>query len=206
MKIKTVIIGIIVALLVGLVGTICVQHNTLQKTKASLELAVNNNKAYELENLELKDQAIAFKFTIGQINHSKDSLIQKLNQVRKDLKIKDKEVLNLQYLISENQKSDSIVFVHDTIFQRGTVIDTLIGDEWSRLALHAEYPNLLNVDYSFNNETAVVVHGSRVIVGTPKKCFIGRWFQKKQNIVEINVVQQNPYCKNKENKFIEVIK
>lgn len=129
MKIKTVIIGIIVALLVGLVGTICVQHNTLQKTKASLELAVNNNKAYELENLELKDQAIAFKFTIGQINHSKDSLIQKLNQVRKDLKIKDKEVLNLQYLISENQKSDSIVFVHDTIFQRGTVIDTLIGDE-----------------------------------------------------------------------------
>ena len=206
MKTKLTILGVILIIIGLLAGTIFVQRARIQNLNNELAVAVNNNKAYEFENQGLKDKAMEFQFTVDQLNNSKDSLIQKINQIRKDLKIKDKQIIDLQYLASENSKRDSIVFVHDTLFQKGVAIDTLIGDKWSKLALHCEYPNLVDVNYSFNNETTVVVHGSRVTVDPPKKCFLSRWFQKKQDIVEVDIVQENPYCTNKESKFIKILK
>ena len=96
--------------------------------------------------------------------------------------------------------------MHDTIFQKGATLDTLIGDDWSSLSLHAEYPNILNVEYAFKNSTIIALHNARVTVDPPKKCWIGRLFQKKQTVVEIDVVQENPYCVQKDQKFIEIIK
>lgn len=206
MQSKLTIFGIILILFGLLIGGIFIQRAKIRNLNNELSIAVNNNKAYELENQGLKNKAIEFQFTVDQLNDSKDSLINKINQIRKDLKIKDKQIIDLQYLASENNKRDSIVFVHDTLFRQGVAIDTLIGDKWSRLALHCEYPNLVDVDYSFNNETTVIIHGSRVTVDPPKKCFLKRWFQKKQDIVEVDIVQENPYCTNKESKFIKVVK
>jgi hypothetical protein len=62
------------------------------------------------------------------------------------------------------------------------------------------------VDYSFKNETLVIMHDSRVTVDPPKKCWLGRLFQKKQTIVEIDVAEQNPYCTVKNQKFIKIVK
>ena len=129
MKTKLTIFGIILIILGLLCGTIFVQRARIHNLNNSLTVALNNNKAYELENQDLKDKAIEFQFTIDQIKHSEDSIINKLNEVRKQLKIKDKEVIDLQYLASVNQRKDSIVFVHDTLFRKGVAIDTLIGDK-----------------------------------------------------------------------------
>ena len=129
MKTKLTILGVILIIIGLLAGTIFVQRARIQNLNNELAVAVNNNKAYEFENQGLKDKAMEFQFTVDQLNNSKDSLIQKLNQIRKDLKIKDKQIIDLQYLASENSKRDSIVFVHDTLFQKGVAIDTLIGDK-----------------------------------------------------------------------------
>ena len=129
MKTKLTILGIILIVIALLTGTIFVQNARIHNLNNSLAVAVNNNKAYELENQGLKDKAVEFQFTIDQIKHSEDSLINKLDEIRKRLKIKDKELLDLQYLASQNQRKDSIVFVHDTLFHKGVAIDTLIGDK-----------------------------------------------------------------------------
>ena len=208
-KLKLTIIGILAALFIGLGMTVWQQSAKIQRLNNDLIVAVNNNKAYEAERDSLKDNAIQFQFTIDQINHSNDSLVNKINDIRKQVKIKDKQISELQYFASVNSKRDTIYLKEhatDTIFQVGVAIDTLIGDDWSRLAIRAEYPNVLDVDYSFKNETLVVMHDSRVTVDPPKKCWLARLFQKKQTIVEIDVVQENPYCENKEQKFIKVVK
>jgi hypothetical protein len=57
----------------------------------------------------------------------------------------------------------------------------------------------------FKNSTNVVFYNSRVTIDPPKKCWLARLFQKKHNVVEIDVVQENPYCTNKEEKFIKII-
>lgn len=204
-NIKLYIIGALIAILCGLGIAIKAQYNKIQELNSELLVATNNNKAYETERDSLKDNAVQFQFTINQMNHSKDSLVNKLNEIRKQLKIKDKEINELQYFASTTQKADT-VFVPDTIFKVGVALDTTIGDAWSRLAIHAEYPNVLEADYSFKNSTVVVMHNSRVTVDAPKKCWLARLFQKKQTIVEIDVVQENPYCVNQEQKFIEIIK
>lgn len=205
LKIKLIIGLICMLVCAGLGLTIKAQSDKIKHLTEELVVASNNNKAYERENSSLNGKLIEFQLNADQLNASNDSLVQKLNDIRKQLKIKDKQISHLQYLASENRKKDT-VYVKDTIFQKGVVLDTLIGDDWSSLKLHAEYPNILSADYSFKNSTAILTHTSRVTVDPPKKCWIGRLFQKKQTIVEIDVVQENPYCENKESKFIEIIK
>ena len=51
-----------------------------------------------------------------------------------------------------------------------------------------------------------IVDYRKETIDPPKKCFIARWFQKKQEVIEVNVVEKNPYIENKKSKFIEVIK
>lgn len=204
-NIKFWIIGILIATLVGLGVAIKLQSDKIKELNTELLVSTNNNKAYEAERDSLKDNAIQFQFTVDQLNHSKDSLVSRLNELRKELKIKDKEINELQYFASTTQKIDT-VFARDTIFKMGASLDTLIKDDWSKLAIHAEYPNVISADYSFKNSTVVVMHNSRVTVDPPKKCWLARLFQKKQTIVEIDVVQENPYCTNEEQKFIQIIK
>ena len=204
-KLKLMIYGIIAAVIIGLGFTIKIQHDKIDRLNHEVSVAVNNNKAYEAERDSLNKKTLQFQFTIDQLNYSNDSLIQKINAVRKQLKLKDKEITELQYFASQTTKRDSIV-VHDSIFVKGVALDTLIEDYWSRLAIHAEYPNLLDIESSFRNETTVVLHTSRVTIDPPKKCKLLRWFQKKQDVVEVDVVQENPYCVDKEKKFIKIIK
>lgn len=208
-KVKLTLLCIIVAIIAGLGVMTWQQSIKIKKLNTELLVSTNNNKAYEAERDSLKDNAVQFQFTIDQLNHSNDSLVNKINDIRKQVKVKDKQISELQYFASVNSKRDTIYLKEhsiDTIFQAGVAIDTLIGDDWSRLAIRAEYPNLLDVDYSFRNETLVVMHDSRVTVDPPKKCWLARLFQKKQTIVEIDVVQENPYCENKEQKFIKIVK
>ena len=204
-NVKTILLCLIIALIAGLGIVTWQQSAKIKRLNTELLVSTNNNKAYEAERDSLKDNAIQFQFTIDQLKYSQDSLVNKLNEVRKQLKIKDKEINQLQYFASITQKADT-VFVSDTIFKTGVAIDTLIADDWSKLALHAEYPNIISADYSFKNSTIVVMHNSRVTVDPPKKCWLARLFQKKQTIVEIDVVQENPYCTNQEQKFIEIVK
>lgn len=208
-KLKTIALCLIAALIVGL-GLMTWQQSTkIKRLNDKLLVSVNNNKAYEAERDSLKNNTVQFQFTVDQLNHSNDSLINKINEIRKQVKVKDKKISELQYFASVNSKRDTIYLknnAQDTIFQVGVALDTLLKDDWSQLAIRAEYPNILDVDYSFKNETVVVMHDSRVTVDPPKKCWLGRLFQKKQTIVEIDVVQENPYCENKEQKFIKIIK
>ena len=42
-------------------------------------------------------------------------------------------------------------------------------------------------------------------INPPKKCWLLRLFQKKHTILEVNVIEKNPYSENKQQRFIEII-
>lgn len=203
-KIKLIIGLIIVAIIVGLGTTVVVMNNRIDKLNTEVAEATTNIKAYELENLALKDNTIEFQYTIEQLNHSKDSLNQKINKLRKDLKIKDKDIQKLQYVLSENQKKDSII-IHDTLFIEKVKIDTTLSDDWSKLHLQLEFPNKVVTEYSFKNESLVTTYLKKETIKPPHKCIFIRWFQKKHKMIYVEVNEQNPYCEIKEQKFINII-
>ena len=199
-------IQIIAAILISILGvTTYIQYEKVKSLNIELSISKSNEKAFIEENNELKDRNLAFKFTIDQINYLNDSLITKMNEVRKELKIKDKDLKQMQYLLSTAQKTDTIVF-RDTLFRdRNLQIDTLLGDSWYNIKLGLSYPNLITTTPTFKSEKYIVTSSRKETIKPPKKCAIARWFQKKHKVVEVIIHEKNPYITNKETRFIEIV-
>lgn len=199
-------IGIIALALILVLGvTTYVQYEKVNSLKTELSISKSNEKAFIAENNGLKEENIAFKFTIDQLNYFNDSLTTKMNEVRKELKIKDKDLKQMQYLLSQAQKKDTIRF-RDTLFiDKNLQLDTLIGDEWYNIRLGLKYPNLITTTPTFKSEMYIVASSKKETVNPPKKCAIARWFQKKHKVIRVEVIEENPYIENKQNRFIEII-
>ena len=196
-------IVILVSLLAISTYTLCTNN---QKLKEEISISMSNQKAFIAENSSLKEENRVFKFTVEQLNHYNDSILQKMNEVRKELKIKDRDLKQMQYLLSEAQKKDTTV-LRDTLFREPTLkIDTLLGNRWYQMKLGLRYPSTIITEPKFVSEKYVIVSYKKETINPPKKCFIARWFQKKQQVIEVNVVEKNPYIENKKSKFTEVIK
>lgn len=174
-------------------------------SRKEVDIFASNQKAYIQENNGLKDQNQVFQFTIQQLSYYNDSLLVEMNKVREELKIKDREVKSLSYLLSTASKVDSI-FVRDTIFKNNVSIDTLIGDNWYQLRLGLKYPNRIIVNPSFVSEKYIITHYNKETINPPKKFFLWRLFQRKHKVVEVNILEKNPYIENNKSRFIEIIK
>ena len=202
---KYIRIGIVI-----LVGLLAISTYTLytnnQKLKEEISVSMSNQKAFIAENSSLKEENRVFKFTVEQLNYYNDSILQKMNDVRKELSIKDKDLKQMQYLLSEATKKDTIVF-RDTLFKEPTLnVDTLVGDKWYNIRLGLKYPNLITTNPTFISEKYIIVNKKKETINPPKKFFLFRWFQRKHTILEVNMVERNPYIENKNNRFIEIIK
>ena len=202
---KCIRIGIVILVSLLAISTYTLYTNN-KKLKEEISISMSNQKAFIAENSSLKEENRVFKFTIEQLNHYNDSILQKMNEVRKELKIKDKDLKQMQYLLSEAQKKDTIVF-RDTLFREPTLkIDTLLGDRWYQMKLGLRYPSTIITEPKFVSEKYVIVDYKEETINPPKKCWLLRLFQEKQKVIEVNVVEKNPYIENKKSKFIEVIK
>lgn len=203
--IKYVRIGIVIIIGVLFAGTYTL-YNKNQDLTEELSVLVSNQKAFIAENSSLKDENRVFKFTVEQLNYYNDSILQKMNDVRKELKIKDGNLKQMQYLLSEATKKDTIVF-RDTLFKELTLdIDTLVGDKWYQMRLGLKYPSTITTEPKFVNEKYIMVDYKKETINPPKKCWLLRLFQKKHKVVEVNVVEKNPYSENKQQRFIEIVK
>ena len=202
---KYIRIGIVILVSFLAISTYTLYTNN-KKLKEEISISISNQKAFIVENSSLKEENRVFKFTIEQLNHYNDSILQKMNEVRKKLKIKAKDLKQMQYLLSEAQKKDTIVF-RDTLFREPTLkIDTLLGDRWYQMKLGLKYPSTIITKPKFTSEKYVIMNYKRETIDPSRKCFIARWFQKKHKIVEVEVVEKNPYIENKQQRFIEIVR
>lgn len=192
-----------------LIGLISINTCTLYNRNCSLEEEIStlmsNQKTFIAENSFLKEENRVFKFTIEQLNYYNDSILQKMNEVKKELKIKDKNLQQMQYLLSQATKKDTVVF-RDTLFKEPTLnIDTLIGDKWYNIRLGLKYPNLITINPTFISEKYIIVSKKKETINPPKKFFLLRWLQRKHWVMEVNIKEKNPYIQELNNKFVEII-
>lgn len=176
-----------------------------QNLKEELSASMSNQKAFIAENFSLKEENRVFRFTVEQLNYYNDSILQKMNDVRKELKIKDGNLKQMQYLLSEATKKDTIVF-RDTLFRVPSLnIDTLMGDKWYNIRLELKYPNLITIHPTFVSEKYIIVNKKKETINPPKKFFLFRWFQRKHWVMEVNIKEKSPHIKEVNNRFIEII-
>lgn len=181
-------------------------YNNNQNLKEELSISLSNEKAFISENSSLKNENRAFKFTIEQLEYYNDSILKKMNEVRKELNVKDKDLGAMQYILSEASKTDTVEF-RDTIFSIPTLhIDTILGDKWYQINLELRYPNKIITTPKFISEKFVIINYKKETINPPKKCWLLRLFQKKHKVIRVEVVEKNPYIENKQHRFIEIIK
>lgn len=181
-------------------------YNRYQKLTAEYSISIENIKAYDAELSGLRDDTKVYKLTIEQLNYFNDSIIKKMKVVQKELGIKDKRLQQLQYEASHAQRADTII-LKDTLFRDSQLkLDTIVGDKWFRTNLHLEFPSTIALKPEIELERYTFISGKRETVNPPKKFFLFRWFQKKMTVVTVTVKEKNPYVKNKESRYVEIIK
>ena len=197
-------IGVVILMSLLAVSTYTL-YNRNQDLKEEMLVSMSNQKAFIAENSSLKEENRVFKFTVEQLNYYNDSILQKMNDVRKELKIKDKNIKQLQYLLSVSTKKDTVLFT-DTVFKdKSLALDTVIGDKWYNIRLGLKYPNLIYTEPTFTSEKYIIVNKKKETVNPPKKFFLFRWFQRKHWVMEVHIKEKNPYTKEIDNKFVEII-
>lgn len=197
---KYLIISIII-----LVSIISFLGYTNKKLSNQYAIAYENIKAYDAELSGLKDDTKVYKLTIEQLNYFNDSITKKMNEVRKELGIKDSKIKQMQYKLSHIEKSDSLT-LPDTIFVNSFKLDTIIGDEWANNHIIMSYPNKIKITPRFKLESFLFVDAKRETIKPPKKFFLFRWFQKRHTVLNVTVKENNPYVETDEQKFVEIIK
>lgn len=205
MSLKQIVLSIsIIMLLISLVlGYLF--YNKYKTAQTNYEISMNNNKAYIAENSTLNAKKIVMDLTIDQLNYYSDSLTDRLNKVRKELSIKDKDIQSLQYYKENFGKVDTIKLSQDTIFVKNLNIDTTIIDSFYTCNIKLRYPNILSVTPNFINEKMIFVSSKKETINPPKKLWICRIFQKKHIVLTIDVIDNNPYMKTDKTKFIKII-
>jgi hypothetical protein len=172
-----------------------------RKLRNSVSVYDNNFKALNLEKDSISKAAIAYRFDIEQLEYINDSIIKDLNNTRKELQIKDNEILQMQSIKTEISSKDSI-YIKDTIFRDSFIrIDTIVSDNWHTTKISLQ-PSKLIVETKYRSELQVFAKSSKEIIGTPKKCFVGRWFQKKHKVIRVDVMDKNPNAVITDKKFI----
>ena len=170
------------------------------------EVATANMKAYDAQLAAEGEKNIALQLTVDQLGYFKDSVLQELDNTRKQLKIKDKNLKALQAVKSGFTKRDTIT-MRDTLFKEPTLaIDTLIGDKWYNVRLGLKYPSMVAVKPYFKSEKHIIVSSKKETVNPPKKFWLFRLFQKKHLVLHIDVVEKNPYVENESSKYVEILK
>lgn len=192
--------------IVLLVCALAVSIYDSRQMEKKYEVVMANIKSYDglLETSMNRNHAL--QLTINQLNTFKDSVLNEMMKIKDSLNVKDKNLKSLHYLSSVGTRTDTLVFV-DTLFRdKGLSLDTLIGDAWYETRLKLRYPNFIELTPFFISKKYIVVSMRKETIKPRKKYWIQRIFQKKHKVLQVDVVEENPYIENGDSKYVEVIK
>ena len=186
-----------------LIATIFYQHNQLQNKNREIDRITNNIRAYEEIASNAQDNSRVLQLTIDELNHSKDSLIQQVNKVKKELKIKDKNLTDASVI--NTQINDSVK----------TVIKEKLIDFNEELKLNdlttiivSRKDSILTAKIDIKNQQIIFVEDKKEYKRFYKNWLL-RFFHfdfKKVRIKNYQIVNSNPLIKETDTRIIELPK
>ena len=197
---------------VAILALIIIGVRRCKSAEDKLEGYENNWIALSNENNKNAKSSKLYEFKLSQLKYINDSLMNAMDSVRKSLNIKDKNLKGLGYI-------KSTVRIHDTVFvnrirdgDKTLSIDTVINKKWYQIEIDykgsrcSECKDTLIVSPKVSSEKYVVISTSKEYVDAPKKWWLQRIFQKKEEVVDVKVEEMNPYIYSDHERFIKVIK
>ena len=208
---KRTCIEIIVACILLFILLFCVRQ--CQSNLAKLEGYETNWIALSNENNKNAKSSKVYELKVSQLTYINDSIMSAMDSVRRTLKVKDSKLKGMGYIKSR-------VIIRDTIMLKQTIpkgatpidIDTVINKKWYQIEIDYrgskcdDCNDTLVVSPRLTSEKYVTVSVTKEFVDTPKKIWLFRIFQKKRDVVDVNIQESNPYIYSDTNKFVEIVK
>jgi len=196
----------LIVIIVILAGILAVSLRQADKMEKKYLQELSNVKNYDKLLSDEKNVSSSLQLTIDQLGYFQDSVLRELDATRKELKVKDKRLKALQEIVSGFSKRDTL-YLKDTIFKEPSfALDTLIGDDWYNVRLGLRYPSTIAVNPWFKSVKHVVVYSKKETVNPPKKFWLFRLFQKKHLVLQVDVIEKNPYIDTQQSRYVEIIK
>ena len=141
------IIGIFTAI-------IFLQHNQLDKQNKELDRLNNNIQYYQEQRDSINNNNRVLQLTIEEFDNSQDSIIQKLNNTRKELNIKKKQLKQVQ---SQTQqiKVDTTIIVKENDFKEVIKPNNLTS------IIIAKTDSILTAKIDIKNEQTLFIQSKR---------------------------------------------
>lgn len=178
-------------------------HNQNKKLSQNLETAQNNIEAYQGLLSDSQQASNVLKLTVEQLQNSKDSVLHKLDSVRKELKIKPKQIhtaatqTQILNVIGSKGVGGNII-VKDSIYT-----DSILYNPLTKVK-YTIGNDTVNIAIDLRNEQYLYVYTKREYKN--KKNFFKRLFTldfKKVTKYKYNIVNTNDLLKSKDVRIVE---
>ena len=178
-------------------------HNQNKKLSQSLETAQNNIEAYQGLLSDSQQASNVLKLTVEQLQNSNDSVLHKLDSVRKELKIKPKQIhtaatqTQVLNVIGSKGVGGNII-VKDSIYT-----DSILYNPLTKVK-YTIGNDTVNIAIDLQNEQYLYVYTKREYKN--KKNFFKRLFTldfKKVTKYKYNIVNTNDLLKSKDVRIVE---
>ena len=178
-------------------------HNQNKKLSQNLETAQNNIEAYQGLLSDSQQASNVLKLTVEQLQNSNDSVLHKLDSVRKELKIKHKQIhtaatqTQVLNVIGSKGVGGNII-VKDSIYT-----DSILYNPLTKVK-YTIGNDTVNIAIDLRNEQYLYVYTKREYKN--KKNFFKRLFTldfKKVTKYKYNIVNTNDLLKSKDVRIVE---
>lgn len=195
-NIRLVTIGIISLLTV----TIFVLGGQLKDKQNEIDRLSNNIQAYEQLVTNKEQTNTVLQLTINELNNSKDSLIQEIQQTKKKLNVKNKNLVQAQVINTVIKDTVTKVITVDRNFNETLKINPLTTIKVSRT------DSILTAKIDIQNQQILFIEEKKVYKNKYKNGWLRFWHfdWKKIRVRKYQIQNSNPLIRVTDTRIIEV--
>ena len=186
-----------------LIATILFQNNQLSKKNKEIDRITNNIKAYESIATDKEAHNRVLQLTINELNYSKDSLVQYINQVKKENKVKDKNLTSASVINTEIKDSVKTVIKREAIdFEEELKLNPLTT------IIVRRKDSILTAKIDLKNQQTILIYKKKEYKNFYKNSWVRFWHFDWRRIEtkEYQIVNTNPLIKVTGTRIVEVPK
>lgn len=195
-NIRLVTIGIISLLTV----TIFVLGGQLNKKNEEINRLSNNIQAYEQLVTNKEEINTTLQLTVKELTNSQDSLLQQLNTVRQELKIKNKNLKQAQVINTVIKDTVTKVITVDKNFNETLKINPLTTIKVTRT------DSILTAKIDIQNQQILFIEEKKVYKNRYKNGWIRFWHfdWKKIRVRKYQIQNSNPLIRVTDTRIVEI--
>lgn len=172
----------------------------LNKKNKEIDRLFNNVKAYEQLATDSKQLNTVLQLTVNELNNSKDSLIQQVQQAKKELKIKNKNLQQAQVINTVIRDTVTKVITINRDFDEELKINPLTTIKVTRT------DSILTAKIDIQNQQILFIEEKKVYKNIYKNGWIRFWHfdWKKIKTRKYQIHNTNPIIKITDTRIIEI--